>query len=75
MAVTSKQVRALADKIRVQLENLQELIYKKQEALDNAESRDYPNEERIDLLSDQVDILQSAYDDLENAIEPLENYE
>lgn len=75
MAVTIKQVQAIADKIRDNIETLELLRDAKQEVLDNAENADYPNEERIDTLTQQVDALTEAIEAMEQAMELLEGYE
>mgnify|MGYP001573812012 CR=1 FL=1 len=47
------------------MRELEHWIDQSQETLDNEESRDYPNEERLDKLQKRIDGLQNAYDALE----------
>lgn len=47
---------------------IQAMLEASQDALDNEESRDYPNNERVDMLQTRVDALQEAY----NALEGIE---
>jgi hypothetical protein len=75
MAVKKASVEKVAEKIETLVWKLQEMTDQKQEALDNAESKDYPNQERIEKLQEQVYILQQAHDDIENALSDLNNYE
>ncbi len=47
---------------------LEDWVTQSQDTLDNEESKDYPNDERIDSLTVRVDSLQAAVDVL-NEIE------
>lgn len=44
---------------------LDEWINQSNDTLCNEESRDYPNEERMDMLNNRIDQLQEAYDALQ----------
>jgi capsule polysaccharide export protein KpsE/RkpR len=48
------------------ISTLQEWVDQTQETLDNAESADYPNEDRIDTLQTRIDSLQESVDALDN---------
>ena len=48
------------------IQTLAEMIESSQDTLDNEESRDYPNQEKIDTLNDRIDYLQQAMDALES---------
>ena len=46
-------------------EELTEWLAQSQDTLDNEESKDSPNDERVDTLTTRVDALQAAVDALE----------
>jgi len=48
------------------LEELRAWHESTEETLDNEENKDYPNEERVDMLQTRLDSLQEAIDALEN---------
>lgn len=75
MAVSKKVIRALRRKVEGIADELGELIEAKREVSDNEESRDYPREARLDLLSAQIDCLQEALEALEQSIETLSTYD
>ena len=75
MAVTVKKVVKVKVMMEGIMEDLEGLFEQKQEVLDNAEARDYPNETKIDELQNQVDILEEAKDGLVEVINKLEEYE
>jgi hypothetical protein len=75
MAVTAKMVNKLwneLDNLRIKLEEYKE---QKQEVLDNEECKDYPNEDRVDRLTEQVEKLEDALQSLEECCDTLEDYE
>lgn len=74
MKVTAKQVQKFAEKLEELNSLLQEMIDAKEYVLDNANSAEYPNEERIEKLEGQIYILQSSFDDIENTISNLQDY-
>lgn len=47
------------------VDSLREMLESSEDSLSNAESADYPNDERIDLLTDRIESLSSAVDALE----------
>ncbi len=75
MAVTKIRVTALTEKLKALLTTLETMNEEKEEALNNAESAKYPNEECIDLLQEQQQCLADAQSYLEEAIGRLEEYE
>ncbi|MFH1547128.1 MAG: hypothetical protein ABIC57_01425 [bacterium] len=75
MAITANKIHNLAERIRILKEELEENRDAKQDVLDTAENSEYPNEERIEKLTEQVDSLTEALDDLGTVVETLENYE
>lgn len=75
MAVTRKQIMKIVAQLETQLELLENLIEQKQEVLDNAESVEYPNEDRIDALNEQINLLEEGRDSLQEAIDNLMTYE
>lgn len=63
--MVAKSVRYNARSLQTMMEQLQDWIDQTQETLDNEESKDYPNDERVDMLTLRLDQLQQAYDALE----------
>lgn len=47
------------------LAELEAWLEQSQDSLDSEEGRDYPNDERLDRLTQRVDSLQQAYDALD----------
>lgn len=45
---------------------IEDWITQSNDTLCNEESKDYPNEERMDILNNRIDSLQEAYDALQN---------
>ncbi len=75
MAVTRKMVDRQCEELDSIKSTLEDYLEQKQEVLDNEESKDYPNEDRLDKLNDQIEILQEAIDNLETVIDILSEYE
>jgi polyhydroxyalkanoate synthesis regulator protein len=75
MAVTRKMVDRQCEELELIKSTLEDYLEQKQEVLDNEESKDYPNEDRLDKLNDQIEILQEAIDNLETVIDILSEYE
>ena len=67
-------ISAMKEKLSVYVEKLEEGVMKKQEALDNAESAEYPNEGRITKLNEEIDIFEGLKDVLEDAISQCDDY-
>lgn len=74
MTVTVNKVHRLAEELSELATKLESMVQDKEESLDNAESAERPNVNRIDLLQDQCQILSDAFNDLENAVHALEDY-
>jgi hypothetical protein len=51
--------------VRDMCSQLEHWIETSEEALSNEESKDYPNEERLDTLQTRIDSLQAALDSLQ----------
>lgn len=51
--------------VQSMMAQLQEWIDSSQDTLNNEESKDYPNDDRVTMLTDRIDALQNAYDALE----------
>ena len=54
MAVTRKMVDRQCEELELIKSTLEDYLEQKQEVLDNEESKDYPNEDRLDKLNDQI---------------------
>ncbi len=57
------------EKLQTDLENL---IEKKGESLENAENADYPNEDRCEKLQSQIDCLEEMMSNVEEYIDLCE---
>lgn len=73
--VTVKTIGKLTKDIEKLKINVKEYIKQKQELLNNENSRDYPNDERIDKYEEQIDILENVLDHLEECCGELDGYE
>ena len=70
-----KQIHDEASKLQAIHDTLETMLESKQETLDNEESRDYPNDEKLEKYQGQLDIIESAMGDLEIIIDALLEYE
>jgi GTP1/Obg family GTP-binding protein len=68
-----KQLRIALSQIESALDILEEVKEQEQEYLDNAESVDNPNEERVDRLTESVDTLETNIDAIREAVDELRN--
>jgi len=74
MAATDKGVKKMWDKLDTIRTQLKEWSEQKQEVLDKEESKDNPNEERLEKLEEQNSILQDALQNLQECCDKLEEY-
>jgi uncharacterized coiled-coil protein SlyX len=75
MAVQPSTVAKIAEKVRDLYNQLEDLRGQKQETIDNEESKDTPNDERMSKYESQLDALDDALRGLEEAVDALEVYE
>ncbi len=73
--VTVKTIGKLEKDINNLKIKVAEYISQKQQLLNNENSRDYPNDERIDKYEEQIDILENVLDHLEECCGELDGYE
>jgi hypothetical protein len=55
--------------------DLESWLEQKIQVLNNEESKEYPNEERIEKISNQIEILENAVEQITELISTLEDYE
>lgn len=73
--VTVKTIGKLEKDINNLKIKVAEYISQKQQLLNNENSRDYPNDERIDKYEEQIDILENVLDHLQECCDELDGYE
>ena len=62
---SSETVRYNKRSLEKIVDQLKAWIDSSQDSLDNEESRDYPNEDRVSMLGERIESLQAAVDSLE----------
>lgn len=55
--------------VEAMMRELQGWIEQSTDTLNNEESKDYPDDKRMDMLSARIDALQAAYDALEEIVD------
>lgn len=73
--VTVKTIGKLEKDINNLKIKVAEYISQKQQLLNNENSRNYPNDERIDKYEEQIDILENVLDHLQECCDELDGYE
>lgn len=73
--VTVKTIGKLEKDINNLKIKVAEYISQKQQLLNNENSRDYPNDERICKYEEQIDILENVLDHLQECCDELDGYE
>lgn len=75
MAVKLSMIHNIVDALGEQLEKLEIFKEEKENVFANEDDKEYPNQERLDILEDQMEKLSDSVEQLDNVIEILRGYE